>query len=308
MTKRARLIANPAARTLPSRDRLATAPAWLRLHGWEADSFVSNDSAHTTELAREAAELGYDVVIAAGGDGTVNEVVNGIANSHTALAVIPGGTGNVWTREMGTPWHPGSVAATLERGRRVRVDLGLAGERYFLLMASVGIDSQVVAIVESGSKARLGRGAYISRGLKEVLRYRGVQAEITADGDTWQMPLFLALVGNTRSYGGMISISHEASATDGMLDLVAYQAGGLGRFALDLVRTAIHRHLGWGGARYKRVREAFIRTDPPLPVQVDGEVIGETPMRFSIVPRALDVIIPASSRPPALAESRQPGH
>ncbi|MGH2600519.1 MAG: diacylglycerol/lipid kinase family protein, partial [Dehalococcoidia bacterium] len=105
MTKRARLIANPAARTLPSRDRLVIAPAWLRLHGWEVDSFRSESSAHATALAREAAEQGYDAVIAAGGDGTVNDVVNGIAGTETALAVIPGGTANVWSRETGTPSH-----------------------------------------------------------------------------------------------------------------------------------------------------------------------------------------------------------
>lgn len=93
---------------------------------------------------------------------------------------------------------------------------------------------------------------------------------------------------------------------DGMLDLVAYRAGGVGRFAVDLVRTAMRRHLGWGGARYKQVREAYISTDPPVPVQADGEIIGETPMRFTVVPRMLDVIIPASARPPALAEPRKP--
>lgn len=306
MPKRARMIANPVARTLPSRDRLATAPAWLRLHGWKVDSFVSRDSAHTTELAREAAAEGYDAVIAAGGDGTINEVVNGLAGSKTALAVIPGGTGNVWTREMGTPWHPGSVAASLERGRRVRIDLGLAGERYFVLMASLGIDSAVVAMVTSGSKARLGRAAYISRGLREALRYRGVVAEITADGETWHMPLFLALLGNTRSYGGLISISRNASATDGVLDLVVYRAGGFGRFATDFLRTATGRHLGLGGARFKRVREAHVTTNPPVPVQADGEIIGLTPMRFTVVPRALDVIVPESARPPALHDTAEP--
>jgi diacylglycerol kinase (ATP) len=307
MPKRARLIVNPVARTLPSRDRLATAPAWLRLHGWEVDSFVSRDSAHTTELAREAALAGYDAVIAAGGDGTINEVVNGIVGSDTALAVIPGGTGNVWTREMGTPWHPGSVAASLERGRRVRIDLGRAGDRYFVLMASLGIDSAVVATMDAGLKARLGRAAYVSRGLREALRYRGVEAEITADGETWRMPLFLALLGNTRSYGGLISISSNASARDGLLDLVAYRAGGVGRFTSDLLRTAVRRHLGWGGVRYKQVREAYVTTNPPVPVQADGELIGQTPMQFIVAPQALDVIVPATAHPPALTGRMGPG-
>jgi diacylglycerol kinase (ATP) len=306
MQKRARLIANPKARTLPSRDRLATAPAWLRLHGWQVDSFRSRDGAHTTDLAREAADLGYDVVIAAGGDGTINEVVNGIACSNTALAVIPGGTGNVWAREMGTPTHPGSVAAMIDGGRRIRIDLGMAGDRYFVLMASFGLDSSVVAVVTGQSKERFGRGAYISRGIREALHYRGIQAEISADGETWRMPLYLALLGNTRSYGGLISISNRANATDGMLDLVAYRAGGMGRFAGDLARTLMGRHLSRTGAVFRRIREAHVSTDPVVPVQADGEIVGMTPMRFAVVPRALDVIIPATAHPRALDEPTVP--
>ncbi|MGH2584846.1 MAG: diacylglycerol/lipid kinase family protein [Dehalococcoidia bacterium] len=302
MTKRARLIANPAARTLPSRDRLVIAPAWLRLHGWEVDSFRSESSAHATALAREAAEQGYDAVIAAGGDGTVNDVVNGIAGTETALAVIPGGTANVWSRETGTPSHPGSVAAMLEGGRRARIDLGLAGERYFLLMTSLGLDSAVVAMVTGAAKSRHGRLAYIARGLQEALHYRGVDAEITADGETWRMPLLVALLGNTRSYGGLISISNRAHAADGLLDLVTYRAAGVAPFALDLARTAVGRHAGKGGTRYRHVREAFITTTPAVPVQADGEIVGSTPMRFTIVPRALTVILPPDRRPPALEE------
>lgn len=301
MPKRARLISNPTSRTLPSRDRLATAPAWLRLHGWQADAFVSQRPGHTTELAREAAEQGYDVVIAAGGDGTMNEVINGIAGTATALAVIPGGTANVWAKEIGLPRHPGSVAAMIERNHRLRVDLGLAGDRYFLLMASFGLDSIVAQMVTSPSKARLGRGAYITRGLREAMQYTGARAEIVADGETLRMPLLLALIGNTRSYGGLISISNRASATDGLLDLVTYPAGGIGRTALHLARTLGGWHEGRNGATYRHVREVSVSTERPLPVQADGEIVGTTPMRFTIQPAALDVIVPSDRVAPALA-------
>ena len=302
--KRARLIANPASRTLPSRDRLATAPAWLRLHGWQVDGFVSQAPGHTEELAREAAHLGYDVVIAAGGDGTLNEVVNGIAGSETAVAAIPGGTANVWAVEAGIPTHPASVAAMIERGRRIRVDLGLAGGRYFLLMASAGIDSLVASVVTSQSKARRGRRAYIGRGVRELLRYRGILAEIRADGWSWRGPLLLALLGNTRSYGAMISIAHQADATDGLLDLVVYRSGKPVGAAVHLLRTVTGLHAGGYGAEYRRVREAEISTTPSVPVQADGEIVGHTPMRFSIAPRALNVVVPSHARIPSLDGGR----
>lgn len=300
MPQRARLIANPSARTLPSRDRLQVATHWLRLHGWSTDSFVSRDPAAATSLARDAAEQGYDVVIAAGGDGMVNNVVNGLAGSHTALAVVPGGTANVWTRETHAPTHPGDVAAMIARGRRLRIDLGLAGDRYFLLMASLGLDSIVTRSVRGAAKARFGRGAYIAAGLREALHFAGVQATISAGGRTWTMPLLLALIGNTRSYGGLIEVSHHASATDGLLDLVAYRAGGPLRFAADLARTALRRHTGWQGALYEAVTDAYIETSPRVPVQADGEIVGETPMRFRVCPRALDVIVPAEGAAAAL--------
>src|SRR5262249_61702797 len=100
-TRRARMIVNPTSRTLPSRGRRAVASAWLELHGWQVDTRWTRAPLEAVEAAREAAEQRYDVVIAAGGDGTVHEVVNGIAHTHTALAVIPGGTANVWVREIG---------------------------------------------------------------------------------------------------------------------------------------------------------------------------------------------------------------
>ena len=293
MTKRARLIVNPVSRTLPSRDRLATAPAWLRLHDWQVDTHWTRAPGHATELAHEAAAAGYDAVIAAGGDGTVNEVVNGIAGTRTALAAIPGGTANVWIRECGGPRHPGAVAALLERGRRRRVDLGIAGDRYFLLMASCGLDSAVAAMVTAQAKARFGRMAYVARGLRELARYAGVTAEITAGDASWRGPLLLALLGNTRSYGGMLRISHQARADDGLLDLVIYPAAGIGGFTRQLARTVAGRHHQGPGALYRQVREVTVRTEPAVPVQADGELVGMTPMRFGIAPSALEVILPA---------------
>jgi len=303
MTKRARLIVNPTSRTLPPRDRLAVLPAWLRLHGWTVDSFRTTGPEQATELAREAATLGYDVVIAAGGDGTVNEVVNGIARTGTALAVIPGGTANVWAREIQTPAHPGDVAALLVRGERRRLDLGLAGERYFLLMASLGVDSVTVAAMPSPAKQRFGRHAYLGRGLRELLHYRGVTARITADGTTWEMPLLMLLLGNTRSYGGVVAISHQADAADGLLDLVAYRAAGLFGFTGQMLGTFAAKHHLLPGTLYRRVRSVTISTDPPLPVQADGEIVGMTPMTFRIVPAALDVIIPVGLNLPVFASA-----
>jgi diacylglycerol kinase (ATP) len=296
MSKRARFIVNPTSRTVPPPDRLATAPAWLALHGWHCDTHWTRSAAHGEELAREAAAEGYDAVVAVGGDGTVNQVVNGIAGTPTALAVIPGGTANVWAGEVGGPRHPGSVAALLERGERRQIDLGIAGGRYFLLMASLGIDSIVADLTHRLVKERLGRMAYIVHGIQEATRYRAVRAVIEVEGERIEMPLLLALIGNTRSYGGLIEISHHASATDGLLDLVAYRGDGLAGLATRLLATVARVHPRTFGTVYRHATAIAVETDPPVPVQADGDVIGATPMRFGVAPRALTVIVPAGSR------------
>jgi diacylglycerol kinase family enzyme len=131
-----------------------------------------------------------------------------------------------------------------------------------------------------------------------------VQAEITADGWSWRGSLLLALLGNTRSYGSMISIANRADATDGLLDLVVYRSVGPAGTAVDFLRTATGMHAGRFGAEYRRVHVAEISTVPPVPVQADGEIVGRTPMRFGVAPRALTVIVPADTHIPALDGGR----
>lgn len=297
MPKRARLIVNPMSRNLPPRDRLETAPAWLRLHGWDVDTCWTDTPAHGTFLAKQAADDGYECVVAVGGDGTINEVVNGIANTPTALAVIPGGTANVWFREIGGPEHPGSVAALIERGERRTIDLGVAGGRYFILMASLGLDSIVAGNIGSAAKKYLGKAAYALTAVREAARFHGVQAEILADGKRFRAPVRLVLFGNSRSYGGVLRLSHLAHVDDGLLDLVVFRSDRFGGMPAQIVAALGGWHPRWGGTIYRTVQEAEVRTDPPLPVQADGDVIGETPMRFSVARNALTILVEPGSRP-----------
>src|SRR5207247_1264597 len=135
------IVFNPIAGQANSfeHDIVAASDVW-RDHGWTVDIQPTLEPGDGTRIAREAAAQGYDVVVAAGGDGTVNEVVNGLAGTETALAALPIGTVNVWVRELGLPLHPRAAAEAL-LGAQVRaIDLGRAGDRYFLLMAGVGFD------------------------------------------------------------------------------------------------------------------------------------------------------------------------
>src|SRR6266496_514351 len=171
---RALIIFNPTAGQAGSfeQDLLVAQDIW-RQHGWHVDLQPTNGPGDGTRIAREAAAQGYHMVVAAGGDGTVNEVINGLAGSETALAVLPIGTVNVWVRELGLPLQPRAAAEALLHAQIRTIDLGRAGDRYFLLMCGVGFDAAVTAEVRAHEKRRFGALAYLLRAANLAGRFRG---------------------------------------------------------------------------------------------------------------------------------------
>jgi len=299
MGKRALAVYNPASRGRPSIEQVGRALDWLRGRGWEADLEVTRATGHATELAREAAARGFDALLACGGDGTVNEAANGLTGSITALAVLPGGTANIWAKEARIPRKPLDAVRLLEEAEARAIDLGRAswagGERYFVLMAGVGFDAAIVRSLSTKLKRRLGAAAYVLSGLRMAIGYRTARAQLQIDGEPCSSGLYWAVVGNTRNYGGLIDITHRARADDGALDLCLLDRGGLLRLAWLLPWLLLGRHDRRAHVLYQRMRSLEAQT-PGLPVQVDGEYLGETPMRFEVAPAALQVVVPHGMR------------
>lgn len=293
-----RLIVNPVARGLPRRERLLLGVEWLRAHGASVDVQLTRSAGHATALAAEAAEGGFDCVAVCGGDGTLNEALNGLLGSTTALATVRGGTANVWAREAGIPRAPEQALRLVLEGARRRLDAGLAGTRAFLLMASAGLDSLVVAGLNTWLKRRFGSFAYIGSAAMGLRAYRGVPALVTLDGERFETSMLAFIAGNTRSYGGMIEIARYARADDGLLDACIYSGSGRRPFLGHLVRTTVGRHIGHGNLLYRRVRDMTLQTEIPFPVQADGELIGSTPLALSVYPAAVTVVVPRGLRSP----------
>jgi len=300
---KARLVWNPVARRLAA-SQVEAAVADLRAAGWEIDLRRTESPQHATALAQEAAKAGFDVVAACGGDGTVNEVINGLAGSPTALAVIPGGTANVWAKEVGLPKDPRHATRLIVEGERRTIDVGVAGDRRFLLMAGVGFDAYVVNCVPPALKRRLGAASYLLQGLRELLRYRSAAQTLRLDGRDLATPVFWLVLGNTRSYGGVVRITNRSLVDDGLLDLCVFQEAGVARFARYGLRILAGRHGGSPGTIWERVRTLEV-DGPALPVQVDGEPAGSTPMRFRVEPGAVHVIVPAGCRSPLFSRPRR---
>jgi len=301
---RARLICNPAAGQGYRLADLDETIGYLVRQGWEL-SFVETHRPHQAiELAQNAVREGVDLVLAVGGDGTVNEVVNGLACTSTALAVLPMGSGNGWAREQGLPLEPAEAARILSRGQIRSVDLGLAGSRYFLLMAGIGFDAAVVRALSDEGRQPLWPFGTILKGITVAVNYLGEETVITLDDRQVSGQTLLVVIGNTRLYGGLVQITPHASIDDGLLDVCILQGKGgfqqLSQFALATI-LQVQEHTG--GVDYYRTREVAISSQTPLNVHADGEPIGTTPMTFRVVPRALRVLVPREVPPDLFSQT-----
>jgi YegS/Rv2252/BmrU family lipid kinase len=300
VTARARIIANPAsggAQTDAALRELADTARWLTERGLPTELRLTRRPGHATDLAREAASAGYDMVVAAGGDGTVNDVIQALAGYRTALGVLPMGTVNVWAREMGIGLNATEARETLLHGVRRRVDLGRAGQRYFLMMAGVGFDAEVARRVEHGRLKRFGLK------LLEYLATAGLLS-VTRPSDTIRITIgarkrreqaLMVIIGNTRLYGGAMTFTQRAVADDGALDVLVIGSGGILHRAHVLGRAFLRLPATGPRVRYERTQSLRLESKRPVPVQVDGEVIGYLPMTFGVAPLALSVIVPRAA-------------
>ena len=303
--KEAVIIVNPTARKLPSPGRIREVRDWLDERGWAIEWLETAAPGDATSLAANAARRGVPLLFVCGGDGTLNEAVNGLAGSETALAVIPTGTVNLWAREVGLLKKPAEAVRLAVDGARRRIDLGQAGERYFLLMAGFGLDAAVTHGVSHRIKGRFGAAAYALSAAREALRYRSSRVTLSLDGRERTLELLMLIVGNTRKYAGLTEITPAAIVDDGWLDVCAYS--GRGRLGHPLARpsyadaaaTAVEE--GLAAARSATAASPQPRRCPsrstamPLPTR---------PWRSAIAPGALWVAVPAGLKSPLF--SREP--
>ena len=308
MSRRALFIVNPVARGIPSSAKLEMAAAWLESQGWESTLEPTGGKGHATALAREAAESGCDVVVACGGDGTVNEIANGLAGSEAALAVVRGGTANVWAKEVGIPRDPLPAVRLVNGGKRRRMDLGVvegeAGQRrFFLLMAGVGLDGYVVRRVPERLKQRLGAPPTSSTACARACAFVPEPTSLSIDGESVTVDLLWLLAANTRSYGGVINVARDALVDDGLLDVFVFEGCGIRHtFAhgLRILEAEVRRREGRGPPE-----SGYDRISAPaaLDCQVDGESLDFAPRAIRIAPLALAVMLPAAGRSPLFSDA-----
>ncbi len=289
------LLLNPVAHRAGEIDARA---ALLRLAQWGADAeaHIPASAAEFAEFARSAAHAGTEMLFVAGGDGSLRVAAGAIAGSRTALAPLPVGTANVFAKEVGIPTNWEHAIDLHMIGQRLRMDLGRAEGNPFLLMAGIGWDAEIASHVSLGLKHRVGAAAYMLEALKALPRLHSATVELTMDGEDYAGEWGLIVVGNTRLYGGLVEFTPDAVANDGLLDLCALGPHRVGQGAALGLKLVTGR-LGEGDYVLRHgLRELDIHT-PGLAVQVDGDVIGQTPMNICVEPGAVVVSVPPGPVP-----------
>ena len=265
----------------------------LRGLGYDVEERETAGVGDATRLAREAVEQGLDLVCAIGGDGTVNETINGLAGAEVPLAIVPTGTVNVLAMELGIPLELPDAVKLLEVGTVSWIDLGLAGDRYFALMAGVGMDAAVVASLNPVLKKAFKEAAFAVQGLanyltKEEPLIRVTTAERTVEG-------YFAVFGNSSNYGGGFGITPLADMRDGLLDVCVLKDKSFLSTIWYWSAALINAHIKHPKVEYFRTEAAEIVTveeGKEVLVQTDGEVSGKLPLTCRVVPRSLRVVVP----------------
>src|SRR5215469_242287 len=220
--------------------------AFLRKQGWKAEIWYTQSSGDGEQLAQKAVKQKVNLVIAAGGDGTINEIIQGLAGSETTLGVLPGGTVNVWARELGIPLDDAGARNILVHGQARRIDLGSVNGRYFLLMAGIGFDGEVTQAVEGKPLKRLGILGYTLAVLWLGPGYRGFPVVAQIDRYVVKTRALQIFVGNTQLYAGAVKFTWQAKCDDGLLDLcIVCKRNLLGRIVVlwDFLLGREKRHL-----------------------------------------------------------------
>ncbi len=262
----------------------------LRARGITVTPQVTTRPADATRLAAAAVESRADLVIVHGGDGTVNEAIQMMVGTQTPLAVWPGGTSNVLAEELGLPASLELIADVIAGGQIRRVSVGRAAERYFLLMAGVGLDADVVRAVHPGLKRLTGEGAYWMAGLRQLADWNPMHFVVEMEGT--QHSATFAVVANAASYGGGLRFAPEASMDDDVLDVCLFDSTQRHRFARYLAAAFSGSHLGMPGVTYVKARRIVAQGPDSRFVQVDGELHGPLPVSFECVPAALSLVVP----------------
>lgn len=289
----AALIYNPLAGGLRwRRERdLNRALHLLEAYGTRITPLPTSGPGSATELACRERASDRDLIIVCGGDGTVNEVVNGLAGSAVPLALLPAGTANVLAKELGLPWNLWRAAEYIPRGVVRRIPLGRAGERYFIAVAGAGADSNIVYHLGQRSPQHLGMLSYWVEAFRQLFLYDFPEFTVAVGEE--KVATTLLVVSRTKHYGGPIQLTRNADLFGDTFEVCLFPRRFRLKYLLYFLAQSVNSLDCFPEVRFRRARA--LRAEPGarrIYVQADGELVGQLPMEFDLVPDALSLLVP----------------
>ena len=292
--KRARLIYNPTSGREQMKRNLPYVLDRLERAGYETSCHATSGIGDGTTSARLAVQRGYDLVIAAGGDGTINEVINGMAEqpNRPTFAIIPMGTTNDFARAINMPRDIEKVCDVICAGHQVPLDIGKVNHQYFINIAGGGKLTELTYDVPSKLKTMIGQLAYYIKGIEMLPSIRPTQVRIEYDGKLLEEEIMLFLVTNTNSVGGFEKLAPEASYNDGMFDLLVLKKANLAEF-IRLARLALKgEHINDPKVMYTKAAHVKVETEEKMQLNLDGEFGGMLPGVFDSLHHHFQLIVP----------------
>lgn len=254
--------------------------AWVRAKGHLVELMVTVEKGDGAGLASDAARRGVDAVVAVGGDGTVNEVVNGLDGSDVPLGIIPLGTANDFARQVGIPRDADHAMDVILRRKPRRLDTASLNGRRFLNVSTGGLAAEAATETPADAKQTLGPLAYAITSVRKIRELHPKHARFVADGFCYEGEYLTFVVGVTRATGGGNVVTPRASITDGLLDLCVIERMSRWDFARTLLKVKHGEHVGGAGVHYAQARNVVVESPEPISVNVDGELCRGTRMLY----------------------------
>ncbi|MGD8495395.1 MAG: diacylglycerol kinase family lipid kinase [Gemmatimonadales bacterium] len=291
------VLLNPkAAGVQPAQLRRRIAGA-MAMHGVAFDIVETQTEPEALGVVSRAAELGYRAVVAAGGDGTIALALRATAGTEMPVAILPFGTGNQLALNLGIPDSLEDAIRVAVEGRTEAIDLGRAGDETFALIAGAGLDAEVMASATTELKHRIGVLAYFYSGLKHAIAGKSARFRIVADEEEIEVQAAMVLLANAGLIGAgslpvEVQVAPRSDFQDGLLDVGVFAPRHLPDMAGMLWRMATKKYSGDERMFFLQAKSVRIEADPPVAVQVDGQVRGTTPFEAKIRPLAGRILVP----------------
>ncbi|PAV28000.1 diacylglycerol kinase [Virgibacillus profundi] len=292
--KKARIIYNPTSGREAFKKELPTVLEKFEIAGYETSAHATTSEGDAIEAAKTAVERKYDLVVAAGGDGTINEVINGLAGQEyrPKLGVIPVGTTNDFARALSIPRDIKKATDIILADQSMLLDIGKVNDHYFMNIAGGGKLTELTYEVPSKLKTMLGQLAYYMKGIEMLPSLKPIQAKIEYDGNVVDDEIMLFLVSNTNSVGGFEKLAPDAKINDGYFDLLILRKTNLAEFIRIATLALRGAHLEDKNVIYAQAKQIKVSTDEKMQLNIDGEFGGLLPGEFTNLKQHIEFFVP----------------